>query len=66
MKLAEVQVQSLDALAKDVERRIAAGDLARADGLAARSEVLAARLGIGGRATAPAGGRDALARADGG
>jgi cobalt-zinc-cadmium efflux system outer membrane protein len=43
MKLAEVQAQSLDALADDVERRIAAGDLARADALAARSEVLAAR-----------------------
>jgi outer membrane protein, heavy metal efflux system len=43
MKLAEVQAHSLDALADDVERRIAAGDLARADALAARSEVLAAR-----------------------
>jgi len=42
LKLADQQVQTLDALAKDVDRRIAAGDLARADGLAARSESLAA------------------------
>lgn len=40
LRLVELQVQTLDALAKDVDRRIAAGDLARADGLAARSEVL--------------------------
>jgi outer membrane protein TolC len=43
LRLVELQMQTLDALAKDVERRIAAGDLARADGLAARSELLAAR-----------------------
>jgi outer membrane protein, heavy metal efflux system len=42
LKLSESQAQTLDALAKDVDRRIAAGDLARADGLAARSELLAA------------------------
>ena len=42
LRLAELQVQTLDALAKDVARRIDAGDLARADGLAARSELLAA------------------------
>jgi outer membrane protein, heavy metal efflux system len=42
LQLSELQAQTLDALAKDVDRRIAAGDLARADGLAARSELLAA------------------------
>jgi outer membrane protein TolC len=45
--LAEAQVQTLGALAKDVERRIDAGDLARADGLAARSEFLAASAAAG-------------------
>lgn len=34
--------QSLEALATDVERRVKAGDLARADALAARAELLAA------------------------
>lgn len=42
LRLAELQAQTLDALARDVDRRIAAGDLARSDGLAARSELLAA------------------------
>ena len=42
LSLAEIQVQTLDGLAKDVDRRIAAGDLARADGLATRSELLGA------------------------
>lgn len=40
LRLVELQVQTLEALAKDVDRRIGAGDLARADGLAARSELL--------------------------
>ena len=42
LRLAELQAQTLDALAKDVDRRIAAGDLARADGLVARADLLAA------------------------
>ena len=42
LKRAELQAQTLATLTKDVDRRIAAGDLARADGLAARSELLAA------------------------
>lgn len=42
LALANTQVQTLGALAKDVDRRVAAGDLARADALAARSELLAA------------------------
>lgn len=42
LKRAELQAQTLGALTKDVDRRIDAGDLARADGLAARSELLAA------------------------
>lgn len=41
--LALAQTQTLDALAQDVERRVAAGDLARADALAARAEWLAAQ-----------------------
>ena len=45
LKLGEIEAQTLDALAKDVDRRIAAGDLARADGLAARAELLAATAG---------------------
>lgn len=39
--LAEGRAQALEALAADVERRVAAGDLARADALAARAEFLA-------------------------
>ena len=39
---ADALVQSLQALADDVERRVRAGDLARADTLAARAEGLAA------------------------
>jgi outer membrane protein TolC len=42
LKPVELQVKTLEALSDDVERRIGAGDLARADGLAARSELLAA------------------------
>lgn len=42
LRLAELELRTLDSLAKEVERRIDAGDLARADGLAARSEHLAA------------------------
>lgn len=41
--LADGQVNSLAALAEDVERRVRAGDLARADGMAARAEWLAAQ-----------------------
>lgn len=44
--LAAQQVQALDALASDVERRVAAGDLARVDALAARAELLAATAGL--------------------
>lgn len=39
---AEAQSRELDAVAKDVERRVAAGDLARADALQANAERLAA------------------------
>lgn len=39
--------QSLQALADDVERRVKAGDLARADALAARAELLAAEAAAG-------------------
>jgi cobalt-zinc-cadmium efflux system outer membrane protein len=39
---AEAQWRELDALARDVARRVAAGDLAPADALAARAELLAA------------------------
>ena len=39
---AEAQSRELDAIAKDVERRVAAGDLARADALQANAERLAA------------------------
>ena len=41
-KVADAQASSLRALADDVERRVKAGDLARADALAARAELLAA------------------------
>ena len=44
--LAEAQAEAAGRLADDVERRIAAGDLARADGLAARSERLAAATAL--------------------
>ena len=37
---AEAQVRSLQELADDIERRVRAGDLARADALAARAELL--------------------------
>lgn len=43
---AEAQGRELDALAADVERRVAAGDLARADALAAQAERLAARAAL--------------------
>lgn len=39
---AEIQIQALKQLAADVERRVRAGDLARADLLAAQAELLAA------------------------
>ena len=40
---ADAQAQLLERLAEDVDRRVRAGDLARADALAARAEHLAAR-----------------------
>lgn len=40
-------MQGLQALADDVERRVKAGDLARADALAARAELLAAEAAAG-------------------
>lgn len=40
---ADAQVQYLQRLAEDVQRRVNAGDLARADALAARAELLEAR-----------------------
>jgi cobalt-zinc-cadmium efflux system outer membrane protein len=43
---AEAQTQLLARLADDVDRRVRAGDLARADALAARAEHLAARAGV--------------------
>jgi outer membrane protein TolC len=42
LALAESQAKALLQLAADVDRRVAAGDLARADSLAARAEALAA------------------------
>ena len=39
---ADMQIQALKQLADDVERRVVAGDLARADALAAQAELLAA------------------------
>lgn len=45
--LAQAQTESLEALAADVDRRIAAGDLARADALAARAEAVAAAASLG-------------------
>lgn len=41
--LTEARVNTLAALAEDVERRVRAGDLARADGMAARAEWLTAQ-----------------------
>lgn len=43
---AEAQSHELDVLARDVERRVAAGELARADALAANAERLAAATGL--------------------
>jgi outer membrane protein, heavy metal efflux system len=40
----EVQVRLLQTLAEDVERRVRAGDLARADAMAARAELLQAQV----------------------
>jgi outer membrane protein TolC len=45
---AEVQVATLQQLADDVDRRVRAGDLARADSLIARAEWLAASSALGG------------------
>lgn len=44
---AQSQEHDLDALARDVERRVAAGDLARADALAAHAERLSASAAVG-------------------
>ena len=44
--LAQAQARSLEALANDVDRRVAAGDLARADALAARGEILGAQASL--------------------
>lgn len=49
----------LEGLAEEVERRVKAGDLARADALLAEQEVLAARIDVGNARTAAA---EALAR----
>ncbi|MFY3386090.1 TolC family protein [Paracidovorax sp. MALMAid1276] len=46
-ELAQAQLRHLQALADDVDRRVRAGDLAPADALAARSEVLAAESALG-------------------
>lgn len=43
---AEAQSRELDTVAKDVERRVAAGELARADALAANAERLAAAAAV--------------------
>lgn len=43
---AEAQWRELDALARDVARRVTAGDLAPADALAARAELLAASAAV--------------------
>lgn len=43
--LADARVSTLAALAEDVERRVRAGDLARADAMAARAEWLTAQAG---------------------
>jgi cobalt-zinc-cadmium efflux system outer membrane protein len=44
LREAEVQVRLLRTLAEDVERRVQAGDLARADTMAARAELLQAEV----------------------
>ena len=44
--IAEAQARAMEALAADVDRRVAAGDLARADALAARAEALAAGAAV--------------------
>jgi len=50
LAIAEAHSKDLDALTADVERRVGAGDLARADALAARSEFLSAQsAATGGR-----------------
>jgi cobalt-zinc-cadmium efflux system outer membrane protein len=51
LALAESRARSMQELAADVDRRVAAGDLARADALAARAEALAASNSA--RETAP-------------
>ena len=43
VSLAQAQTEALEALAADVDRRVAAGDLARADALAARSDAIASK-----------------------
>ncbi len=44
--IAEAQARTLESLAADVQRRVDAGDLARADALAARAELLAAQANV--------------------
>jgi outer membrane protein, heavy metal efflux system len=44
--LAQAQLDAASKLSTDVERRVAAGDMARADGLAARGETLAATAAL--------------------
>lgn len=44
---AELEVRLMKALAEDVERRVRAGDLARADAMAARADLLQAQAGQG-------------------
>ena len=46
--LAEVRAAGVRSLANDVERRVAAGDLARSDSLALRAERLAAEAEVAG------------------
>lgn len=46
LALAGAQVQGLQALADDVERRVRAGDLARADALAVQADLLAASAAL--------------------
>ena len=57
LRQAELQQQTLERLSSDVERRVRAGDLARADALAAQAEAL-------GAATATADARLRLAEAE--
>lgn len=46
LKLAQSRVEFMKRLADDVDRRVAAGDLARSDGLAARADLFEAEAGL--------------------